>query len=764
MWQHLYRVLFIFSACFHSAQAQPPIGQWREHLPWNTGKNVCAAYNRIYCATENAVMYLDREDGSLHRLSRVNGLAETGVSLIKKNEATGRIIVAYQNSNLDLLEKNTIRNISDIKRKTISGDKAVYNVYSKNNLSYICCGFGIVVINEDRRETADTWFIGSGGNFTAVYGLAEDGGFFYAATAEGMKKAPVTGANLADYRSWINISGTNGLSNGPVRDVVRNGTTLLALKNDTVFSLANNNWQQWYAPGVPITSISYAETKLLVCEQPGVTGRITVLNDNGTVSATLFQNNIPESPRQATMLGNTVWIADYFKGLYEVNTGSFTLYAPNAPPGTASGEMIFSGNSLWIAAGSVNDAWNYTFNRNGIYRFSNNYWNTYWKFNVPAMDTMADFISLAADINETVYAGSFGGGLLQLNKDNSVRVFKQNSSLQPAIGDPGSYRVSGLAVDRDGNVWMSNYGAPSALQVKKPDGTFRSLNIPFFLNDGAVSQLLIDDLDQVWIVSPKANGLICFNRGANIDNPADDRWKFFRSGSGNGNLPENNVYCIAKDRDGIIWAGTASGIGLIGCAGDVFTTQGCEAVQPIVQQDRFSGLLFENETVQAIAVDGANRKWVGTKNGVWLISSGGEKVIHRFSEENSPLLSNDVKKIAIDPATGEVFFATFKGLCSFRGSATEATETHGQVLVFPNPVPPGYNGQIAIRGLADGSIVKITELDGRLVFQTKALGGQAVWNGLNYRGQKISSGAYLVLVTGEKNNDKAAAKIFFLSK
>lgn len=764
MWQHLYRVIFIFCVLFQSANAQPPLGQWREHLPWNTGKNVCAAYNRIYCATENAVMYLDLEDRSLHRLSRVSGLAETGISLMKKNETSGRIIVAYQNSNLDLIEKNAIRNISDIKRKTISGDKAVYNVYSKNNLSYICCGFGIVVINEDRRETADTWFIGANGNFTAVYGLAEDAGFFYAATAEGIKRAPVTGFNLADYRVWLNISGTNGLSGGPVRNIIRTSSILLALKNDTIFSFQNNNWQRWYAPGVPVTAINYSENKLLVCEQPGLAGRITVLNDNGTISATIAQNNIPESPRQAIMQNNTVWIADFFKGLYEVSANSFTVHAPNAPPGTASGEMIFSGNSLWIAAGSVNDAWNYTFNRNGIYRFTDNYWSNYWKFNVPAMDTMLDFITIAAGNDETIYAGSFGGGLLQLNKDNSVRVFKQNSSLLPAIGDPTSYRVSGLAIDRDGNLWASNYGSPSALHVKKPDGSFKAFNIPFFLNDGAVSQIVIDEFDQKWIVSPKANGLICFNHGASIDNAADDRWKLFKSGGGNGNLPENNVYCIAKDKDGIIWVGTANGIGLIGCTGDVFTTAGCEAILPIVQQDRFSGLLFENETVQTIAVDGANRKWVGTKNGVWLISSGGEKVIHRFSEENSPLLSNDVKKIAIDPKTGEVFFATFKGLCSFRGSATEAAEAHSNVLVFPNPVPPGFSGQIAIRGLADKSIVKITELDGRLVYQTKALGGQAVWNGLNYRGQKISSGAYLVLVTSENNNDKVAAKIFFLSK
>ena len=164
----------------------------------------------------------------------------------------------------------------------------------------------------------------------------------------------------------------------------------------------------------------------------------------------------------------------------------------------------------------------------------------------------------------------------------------------------------------------------------------------------------------------------------------------------------------------------------------------------------------------SIAVDGANRKWVGTKNGVWLVSTDGEKVIERFTEENSPLLSNDVRKITVDPITGEVFMLTFKGICSFRGTATEGTSSNQSVLVFPNPVPPSYKGMIAIRGVANNAIVKITELDGRIVYQTKAFGGQAVWNGKNYKGQNVSSGVYLVLIADEANQEKAAAKIVII--
>jgi hypothetical protein len=174
--------------------------------------------------------------------------------------------------------------------------------------------------------------------------------------------------------------------------------------------------------------------------------------------------------------------------------------------------------------------------------------------------------------------------------------------------------------------------------------------------------------------------------------------------------------------------------------------------------------LFSGEEVQCIAVDGADRKWIGTKNGAWLISADAEKTIYRFTTDNSPLLSNDVKKIAVDGKTGEVFFATATGICSFRSTATAAGSTNSNVLVFPNPVPPGYNSNIAIRGVADNAIVKITELNGRLVYQTRALGGQAIWNGKDYNGRTVSTGIYLVLVSDDARQEKVATKIAFISK
>jgi hypothetical protein len=224
-------------------------------------------------------------------------------------------------------------------------------------------------------------------------------------------------------------------------------------------------------------------------------------------------------------------------------------------------------------------------------------------------------------------------------------------------------------------------------------------------------------------------------------------------------LPSNQVNCIAKDKNGFVWVGTDRGIGIIQCTENIFTPAGCDALLPVVQQDRFAGLLFKDEHVQTIAVDGADRKWVGTKNGVWLISATGEKVIYKFSSSNSPLPGNDISKISIDPLTGEVFIATSNGLCSFRSTATEAVSSPQKVLVFPNPVPPGYSGSIAIRGLTNNALVKITNLYGALIYQTRALGGQAIWDGKNTSGSKVASGVYLVICRDDSGTEKIATKI-----
>lgn len=746
-------------------QSFPPIGQWQEHLPYNSAIDVTASADKVYCATPYSLFSINTTDNSIERMSRMTGLSETGISTILYDEINNKLFIAYNNSNIDIVYRNDIYNVPDIKRSNIIGDKNIYNIYPLGKNYYLSTGLGIVVIDGDKYEVKDTWFIGNNGNSVKTNAITSDGTFFYAATEEGLKKAPMNSTNLSNYTNWQLLSGVNGLSAGAVQNVMILQSKVIIQKNDSLFALNGNNWNLFYTDGWPMIKSNVSADKILLCQrQTNGNSKVTILNSDGSISRTLAQPSVISFPRKAIVFQNDPWIADQYGCLSRFFSNTFEEYIPNSPQEKASGEMLVYDGIFYATAGEVNDAWNYQYNGNGIYILQDGSWTNVNRYRFSQIDSLLDYITIAIDPSDkTVWSGSYGGGLLHIKTDQSFEIFKQNF-IGPAVGDPTSYRIAGLAFDKDNNLWISNFGAAQPLLVKKKDGSWKSLSTPFFLTSNALSQIVVDDNNYKWIVSPYQNGLICFDHGQSIENTGDDRWKIYRSGSGNGNLPNNDVMCIAKDKNGFIWVGTSDGIGVIQCPQNVFTSQGCEAVLPVVPQGNFAGYLFKGQEVRSIAVDGADRKWVATKNGVFLISSDGEKVIYQFTEDNSPLLSNDVKKIAIDGKTGEVFFATFKGICSFRSTATEGNETNSNVIVFPNPVPPGYSGTIAIRGLVNNAIVKITELDGRLVYQTRALGGQAVWDGKNYKGEKISSGIYLVLINDDERNEKMVTKIIFISK
>jgi Two component regulator propeller len=739
-----------------------PIGLWREHLPYQNTIDLVKTENKIFCATANSLFSVDLADNDIERLSKVNGLNDIGISRISYDAIEKKLIITYTNSNIDLFDGNNTINITDFKRKSILGDKTIYNIFTYNSLAYLSTGIGIVVVDEKKYEIKDSYFIGAGGSYVKINGVTTDGTWLYAATGEGLKRAQLNSINLADYRNWQNIS---SFGNENISDVLLVNNTVIVSKNDSLYNYKNNVTTFLYRDAFPIISCRIAEGKLIICHRTNAgDSKVVVLSENGTVEKTIAQPGIISFPKQALLVNGNTWTADFFGGLSK-NTGtSFNRFIPNGPPAPASGEIAILNHVLWAGSGEVNSSWNYQYNRNGILRFKEDKWKTYNQFNgYPQLDSALDFITVAIDPkDETLWSGSYGGGLAHITADDKLQIFKQNSTLQPAIGDPTSYRVSGLAFDTDNNLWISNYGAANNISVRKADGSFKSFRIPFFLSENAVAQIITDDNNYKWIISPKGNGLICYNSGSSIDATNDDQWKYFRNGVGQGNLPNNEVLSIAKDKQGIIWIGTTNGIGIIACGADVFSPQGCNAILPVVQSHQFAGYLFQGEAVQAVAVDGDNRKWIGTKNGVWLISPDGDKTILRFTEDNSPLLNNDVKKIAIDGQTGEVFFATFKGICSYRATATDGGVSNQNLLVFPNPVPAGFTGTIAIKGLAENAFVKITELNGRLVYQTRALGGQAVWNGLDLNKRKVNAGVYLVLVTDETRIEKAAAKIFEL--
>jgi len=486
-------------------------------------------------------------------MSRITGLSETGISAIHYDNINEKLVIAYTNSNIDIVYRNDIINVPDLKRDNINGDKTIYDIYSSGKNYYLSTGLGVVVVDGERYEIKESWLIGAGGSQVKVNGLAKDNVFFYAATEEGLKKAPTNVANLADYNNWQLVSGTNGLDTGSCQNVLTLQNKVIAQKSDSLFVQDGTNWVLFYQDDWPLLSVTASENKISLCQQKSSgESRVTVLNVDGTAINTFQQPSIISFPRKAIIVEANTWIADQLSGLLQFNVTSFEQYMPNSPGGIATGEIAVYNKVFYATAGGVDQLWNPQQNADGIFIFKEGAWTTINRSSYPPLDTLLDYVSIALDPkDETIWAGSYGGGLLHVKADHSFEIYKQNF-LSPAIADPSSYRASGLAFDQENNLWISNYGATQPLVVRKSDGALFKISIPFSLPGNALAQVLVDETNYKWIVVAKGGGLICFDHGTAIENTGDDRWKIFKAGAGNGNLPNDNVLCTAKAKNSFI--------------------------------------------------------------------------------------------------------------------------------------------------------------------------------------------------------------------
>jgi len=275
--------------------------------------------------------------------------------------------------------------------------------------------------------------------------------------------------------------------------------------------------------------------------------------------------------------------------------------------------------------------------------------------------------------------------------------------------------------------------------------------------------LIIDQFNQKWGVIGRSGGLFVYDENNTISDPSDDQYRTIKNTVGQGNLPSMEVYSIAEDLDGEIWVGTDKGIGVFYNPSAIFSGNNFDAQQILITEGEYGQYLLSEEKIKCITIDGANRKWIGTeKSGVFLISGDGMEEILHFTTNNSPLFSDDIYDITINPTSGEVFIGTGKGLISYRSDATKGATTQSTTKVFPNPVRETYNGIISISGLVTGANIKITDIDGNLVFEDFAKGGQASWNGKNKNGDRVSTGVYLVFSTDINGVEKIVSKILFI--
>ena len=752
--------LACFAICALRAQTMPPIGQWRDHLPMRSIVDLENSSSRLIAATSFGYFTYDPATQFYDVYTRSRGLSEVNLKHLAKDPVSEKLLIVYENANIDLVEGDQIRNIPDVLLSKIQGDKTIHHILWTGTDALLSSNLGIIAVNTQRKEIRDTYRPGNNGADIKIFQLALLNNLLFAASSEGLKRASFQVSTLGDFRSWTlePIPGTAG----PIDNVLNWNGRLVARKRDSIFVHSNGSWSLFYVSSKPITGINASGNGLYVGQSLQGRGTVVFFADHGA-QAQLITTPSMSSPVACLKINQDLWVGDKNNGLIKVSATADEQFLPNAPYGIATGSGVYANATVWAAAGTIGADGKGKLNKTGFFGFKDDKWQNFNSRSMPALDSLPDINVLAFDPSkQVVLAGSFGGGLLEVSKEGKPVVYKQGSFISPALTDPTSFRVAGLSYDLDLNLWIANHGASQGLVVRKKDGSWKKFTIPFPHVGNAVSAIMVDDMNRKWIISPQGNGLFCFDDGGTIDQTNDDKWRYFRQGRGNGNLPSSNVLSVACDKNGFVWVGTDRGVAIIQCGDDLFNNTLCDATLPVVQQDNFAGLLLAEEMVNDIKVDGANRKWIASKNGVWLLSADGQKTIHRFTVSNSSLLSNEVFSMVIHQLTGEVFFFTSNGICSFRSTATAAATEKKKPFVFPNPVPSGFTGTIAIRDLPDNAWVRITELDGRLVHQSRSLGGQAIWNGKNYKGERVNSGVYLVYVADENNQQQVAAKIFFI--
>lgn len=758
-----------------------PIGQWKAYLPYTGSISVADAGEKVYVANGQAVFSYNKSDNTFDRLSKANGLSDVDATGVFYGAEQKTLVIPYLNSNVDVIVNGVVQNFPYIKSASISGNKSVNHAYFFGDSIYLSTGFGLVVYDYKKQESPATYFFidEASGSYFNVNSTIVFGNAIYAATDKGVYRASLENPLLENFNNWESLSGELGLGEGSAQYFAAfNNRLYVIVDSASVYEYDGISWLLYYYDADWLLQhISSSPTRLIITQidsetTPPDARRIMTVDINDSYA--FFGNDYDLQYPFATVMDSNkdYWIADLYSGLLRYSNEVFTHYLPNGPGSSKVFDMEYYDNILWVAPGEVNNSWNYQYNRDGFFEMNYGNWTNINNFVFPALDTVLDFITMTIDARTgKSYFGSYGGGLAEFDNTNfTLQIFDEtntgeNGLKDIGVSDPGSCRIGGLQFDINGNLWISNFGVETPLVVRKADGTWK--NFQCYLPSGSgnqTAQIVIDDFDQKWVQIPRGTGILVYNHGSGIDDVSDDETRVLSTGAGNGNLPVGYVNCLVKDLDGEIWVGTNEGVAVFYNPGAVMDGgTAADAAQPLVNLGGYYDYLLGREIVNTIAVDGANRKWIGTNSGVFLVSADGTEQILSFTEDNSPLLSNIILNITINGENGEVYFGTSKGICSYRSTATSGTAEHTDVKVFPNPVREDYSGLIAISGLANNAQVKITDASGRMIFETVALGGQAVWDGKGYEGNRAATGVYVVYSSNDDGSDTYVTKILIVN-
>ena len=660
----------LLTAIIVSATAQ--VNTWRAYMSYQEPQQIVkAGSSDLFVRASNGLYQYNLNDQSITTFDKVRQLSDTHVQLIAWNQQVKRLIVVYQNSNIDLLDLNqNVTNISSLYYKSMMQDKTVNSIYINNEYAYLATNFGVVKLNMQRAEIAESYILNA-----AINAIGISGNNIYVRKKDGTVLTCDMSKNLIDSHNWTTGTAPAGL-----------------------FNTDNTDWD------------NYIET-------------VKTLQPNG--------------PKY-----------NYFN------------------------YMKFENNKLYTTGGGWRDGTQ--FYRAGCAQIldDNDNWNCITDL-VPLYGSkFLDATCIVQDKNDEnhLFISTCGTGLYELRNGQVVKNYTEgNSPLNSSAGDNPDYvRVEGLIYDSNGMLWMScssqNSKGNIILRLNTATEEWKMFDNDILYNKGnrlrIIRHSLIDKDGNIWMANDHHDFACLFK--IEPENDKITRYSNFTNQDGTTTII-NFIRCMAMDLDNHLWIGTDQGLFMYDENQLEDPDLGVTQIKvPRNDGTNYADYLMSGVDISAIAIDGANRKWIGTDgSGVYLISADNMEQIYHFTTENSDLISDNVESLAIDNATGRVYIGTLQGLCSYDTDATAASieMTKDNVYAYPNPVTSDYDGNITIVGLSFNADVKILSVSGKLIAQGRSNGGTFTWNGRDSQGRRVASGIYMVAAATSEGKKGTVCKI-----
>lgn len=715
------------------------IGTWKAYPAYDEVEQIEVAGDMVYAVSEGSLFAYNAADGSVETFSKMDLLNDCSVSRIKWCPVPKRLMVLYGNGDIDFLSPGgDTENLAAYQNHSSAVDKTVNSLTPSGNMVYMATNFGVVKINAKESYVADTYSLGC-----KVYAVAETGGYIYAATEEGLKRG-ATADNLLDPAVWQAVGTTRF-------------THLAVLQGRLVGAMLGSCC--WISSDGDATEFLQPYYDGLSCDGERMVfygGNYTSVVVSPSSYFVLHENHAVVAHQS----GDTYYTVAADGSLARINmqegqlpsVTELTGIRPDGPRSPHFGFLKYKDGKLLCGTG-VNESVD-----GAVQILSDGEWQV-----LP--DDMEESTGASYKMTFAVDEDPAEEGHIMVGAQSGLYEFRagafvrrygaDNSPLQPASTVSTNRQnyvvVPGVLYADDGTLWLTNgQSATTSLFSLGADGSFTSHHHSEFMTTEGWSMfhlgcMMTDSRDLIWMVNNNyyTGALVCYN-------PQTDEARAYKSiVNQDGTALENwSVRCVAEDTEGNIWAGTDKGIVMltasdISSGSDTFT-------QPKIPRDDDSGLadyLLSGEDVTAIAIDKANRKWVGTNGGgLYVISPDNMEELHHFTASGSSLLSDYIESVAINPSTGEVFVGTTYGLCSYMSDISVMPDEMDKstVWAYPNPVEPDYSGKVTICGLSYGTDVKICTSAGTLVAEGTSAGGTFEWDCRDRQGRRVASGVYMV--------------------